>query len=100
MGIIAGMLLGCLLAVFIYQWALHHKLMSYLKSAYPERWRYLTTLGKYGPGCRNDVRNLLYRFSSDEMEDPIVAQYKRKLRVAMIAIPVLFCCFAIADSFL
>jgi hypothetical protein len=53
-----------------------HRMMSYLKKHHQAKWSELTTVLVFGPGLHNPSRYLFWLFSSDDLDDPTLAQMK------------------------
>jgi len=53
-----------------------YKLDRLLFKKHTEKWKYLTTLLGFGPGCQNPVRNLPFLFSNEDFGDKEVLRLK------------------------
>lgn len=67
---------GALLYVGVMSAILYH----YLKRHHYHRWRFLTTIGCFGPGGANPVRGFRYIYSTLDDEHRKILQYKQSLR--------------------
>ena len=56
------------------------QLKNYLINNHFETWKYLTSIGKFGPGIANTVNILGFVFGKDTLNDPVVTKYKVSLR--------------------
>ena len=60
---------------FIYVWINNYRLNRYIKNNDYEKWRYLTMIGKFGPGLRNPVRGLRYIYGKRDNENETVLDF-------------------------
>ena len=60
------------------------KLFKYLQAKHIEKWKYLTTVWRFGPGCVNNIRGIGFLFSKDDLGDPEVLRLKVIVRNAFI----------------
>ena len=58
-----------------------------LRNKYPEKWKYLTSVGKWGPGLNNSSRYLKFFYGKDELDkDMEILLLKIKIRHAILYI--------------
>ena len=60
------------------------KFNKYLREKHTEKWKYLTTIPGFGPGCKNDIRMLKFMFSKDDLGDRDVLRLKVLSRNSII----------------
>lgn len=70
-------------ASFIYIYIYNWKLSSYLKREKYDRWRELSTIGKFGPGCLNPVRGFKHLYSELDNEDENILRYKDRIKLGL-----------------
>jgi len=58
-----------------------HLLMKYLKEHNYERWRELTSFGKYGPGLRNSFKALPYINGSQDNQIQEILRLKDSIKI-------------------
>jgi len=61
-----------------------YKLNRHIREKHTEKWKYLTTLPGFGPGCKNDIRMLKFVFGKDDLGDPEVLRLKVIVRNSII----------------
>ena len=61
-----------------------YKLNKHLREKHTEKWKYLTTIPGFGPGCKNDLRVLKFLFSKDDLGDPELLHFKIIARNSII----------------
>ncbi len=72
--------IGILIISFLYVFSNGAKLSTYLKTHNYERWRYLTSIGSFGPSLSNPVRGLSYIYGQQDNNDEKILRYKDAVR--------------------
>ena len=61
-----------------------YKLNKHLREKHTEKWKCLTTIPGFGPGCKNDLRVLKFVFSQEDLGDPELLHFKVIVRNSII----------------
>ncbi len=77
-----ALLLGAILIIFLFflSFISNVKLNSYLKKNNIDRWRYLTSIGQFGPGCSNIFKLIKYLYSDIDNNDSNIRVQKKRIR--------------------
>lgn len=74
----------CYLINFIFMLVSSIKFAKYLKKANYGRWRFLTSIGKLGPGLNNPIRTIKYIYGDQDNDDKMILKSKDVLRVRLM----------------
>ena len=80
---IGALLISYLITLYgwVYSYIYSHKLYSYLKQNNYDRWRELTSVGRYGPGLSNPIRGFKYIYSDQDNENERVLRLKDSIKI-------------------
>ncbi len=67
-----------------------HRLMSYLKQHFPQKWEEITYVPGLGSGMRNSFRSLPWLYAPDDTGDPVLAQMKKDYQLLIALILMVF----------
>ena len=77
-----------------------YKLDKLVREKYPEKWKYITTIPGFGPGCTNGIRSARFLWGDDDFGDAEVLRLKIIVKRAWIysltSMPAMAISFAIA----
>jgi len=67
----------------LYGFVYNVKLTLYLKKNKYDRWRELSSIGRFGPGMSNPLRAFRYVYGKLDDEDESILRYKHRIRLAI-----------------
>ena len=63
---------------------MYTKLLNYIKIHHYEKWRDLTSIGKFGPGMANSIKAFCFVIGKEDLEDPKIAIKKKTIHYCLL----------------